>query len=74
MVEYEVIIEQRVPSIVAKIKEAIKDKYEDVETGADEVLALVTKKRLTASERDAVEAILGRKIALRKAAEEGEAI
>jgi len=74
MAEYEVIIEQRVPSIVAKIKEAIKDKYEDVETGADEVLALVTKKRLTASERDAVEAILGRKIALRKAAEEGEAI
>jgi len=74
MPEYEVIREQKVPGIVAKLKEAIKDKYENVETGADEVLVLVTKKRLTASEKDAVEAILGRKIALRKAAEEGEEI
>jgi len=74
MPEYEVILEQRIPGIVAKLKEAIKDKYENVETGADEVLVLVTKKRLTASEKDAVEAILGRKIALRKAAEEGEEI
>jgi len=74
MPEYEVILEQRVPGIVAKLKEAIKDKYEDVETGADEVLVLVTKKRLTASEEDAVETILGRKITLRKAAEEGEVI
>jgi len=62
MPEYEVVSEQKVPGIVDKIKEAIKDKYQDVETGADEVLVLKTKRRLTSSERDAIEAILGRKI------------
>jgi len=62
MPEYEVIPEQRVGAVIAKIKEAIGDKYEDVETGADEVLAIRTKRRLTGSERDAVEAILGRRI------------
>jgi len=62
MPEYEVIFERNVPGIVAKIKEAIKDKYEDVETGGDEVLALRVKRRLTSAERDAIETILGRKI------------
>jgi len=62
MAEYEVVSEQRTPGIVDRIKEAIKDKYQDVETGGDEVLVLKTKRKLTASERDAVEAILGRKL------------
>jgi len=62
MAEYEVIMEQNVPSIIAKIKEAIGDKYEDVETGADIILAIKTKKRLTPTERSEIESILGMKI------------
>jgi len=62
MAEYEVIREQNVPSIIAKIKEAIGDKYEDVETGSDEILVIKTKRRLTSSEREAIESILGMKI------------
>jgi len=62
MPEYEVIFEQKVSSVIASIKSALGDKYEDVETGNDEVLAIRTKRRLTSSERDAIESILGRKI------------
>jgi len=62
MPEYEVIFEQKASSLIASIKSALGDKYDDVTTGADEVLAIRTKKRLTPSERDAVETILGHKI------------
>jgi len=62
MPDYEVIPEQKVSSLIASIRSALGDKYEDVETGGDEILVLKTKRRLTSSERDAIEAILGRKI------------
>jgi len=62
MPEYEVIFEQKASSVITSLKSALGDKYDDVTTGADEVLAIKTKRRLTSSERDAVEAILGRKI------------
>jgi len=62
MPEYEVIFEQKVPSIVASIKNAIGNKYDDVETSMDEILVVKAKRRLTATEREAIEAILGRKL------------
>jgi len=62
MPDYEVLPEQKVPGLIARIKEIIGDKYEDVESSADEILVLKAKKRLTATERSDIEVLLGRKI------------
>jgi len=62
MPDYEVLPEQKVPGLIARIKEIIGDKYEDVESSADEILVLKAKKRLTATERSDIETLLGKKI------------
>jgi len=62
MPEYEVIQEQKAASLIEKIKGILGDKYEDVETGADEILAIKAKRRLTSSERSELETLLGGKL------------